>query len=265
MSVTSDLTPLLTQAPAGEGVRFGQGKLLAWNPTTLENQVDWRGTVLTNLPVLNIPAASAFQPGQKVALLGWAPGGGASSWAILGSWVTPGTDAAEQAVAFMQTTLAKQLAAQIFAERIHVADGWGFQAQTDSITWSDGGLGANNPTLTDIEITDAGFALVAVTGQELIENVHTVTPGGLMGAQMSVQISGATTVSPDSFGGGANLEHRHQISSAPSGDWLSIVSATMLVPQVLNPGLNTFEARYISTFGGNEVFISNPSIVVIAF
>ena len=160
---------------------------------------------------------------------------------------------------------AKVLAAAIFAERIHVSDGWGFQAQTDEITWSDGGLGANNPTLTDIEITDAGFALVTLTGRMIIDNVHATVPGALMGAQMSMQITGATTVSPDSFGGGAFLEHRHKIAGTASGDWTSIKAGSVIVPQVLNPGVHTFAARYSSAVGDNLILVDDPSIEVIAF
>ena len=264
---SDDLASIMV-APQREFAGWAQGIVKTWDPDTFENTISYRGATLTNVPVASGLEALTYQPGDVLMLSRWQPtGGGATSIRIGagGRVIIPGTGAAAKAIQFMQTTLAKQLAAQIFAERIHVSDGWGFQAQTDQITWSDGGLGANNPTLTDIEITDAGFALITLTGRMIIDNVHTTVPGALMGAQMSMQITGATTVSPDSFGGGAFLEHRHKIAGTASGDWNSIMAASVIVPQVLNPGLHTFAARYSSAVGDNLILVDDPSIAVIAF
>ena len=259
----------LTPLPGADYV-VTQGTLLSWDPGTFQNVVDIDGTQFVNVRVRSGLDQFAWKPGDVVTVEQWYPGGkkgelGIGSYCITGRILTPGTDAAEKAIAAMRSAVVKQVSAEIFAERIHVSDGWGFQAQTDEITWSDGGLGANNPTLTDIEITDAGFALVTLTGRMIIDNVHATVPGALMGAQMSMQITGATTVSPDSFGGGAFLEHRHKIAGTASGDWTSIMAASVIVPQVLNPGLHTFAARYSSAVGDNLILVDDPSIEVIAF
>lgn len=254
----------------GEDRTIGQAVIREWDPDTFESVVEYDGLMLENLPVGSGLEALTYRSGDVVLIEGAFPGGrkgelGLGSYFIARRIITPGTGAAEQAIAFMQTSLAKSLSAQIFAERIHVADGWGLGATSNSITWSDGGLGNDNPVLTNIEITDAGFALVIVTGEQIIDNVHATVPDGLMGAQMSVQITGATTVSPDVFGGGASLENRHKLLGSTSGDWQSIFGGSMVVPQVLNPGLNTFTAQYRSVFGGNTIVVANPSIVVIGF
>jgi hypothetical protein len=218
--------------------------------------------VLTNLVVLAGPAASTFQKGQTVALIGWAPDGGAGSWAILGQWISPGTNAAAESVAFMNTALADQISAQVFAARIHNTTG--ASAVTDSTSWSDGGTGEFNAILTGVNVV-TGFALMILDAEMWIDNVHATTPTGRMGARMSAEISGATAIDPDLLPGNRALVKTHRLGGSTSGQWESISSVSQTIPLPLNPGVHKFEARYQSIFAGNEVMVVRPAITVIAF
>jgi hypothetical protein len=235
---TDDLTPLLVPPPDAQGMRYGQGKLLAWNADTFENQVLWQGTVLTNLVVLAGTSGNSFQPGQTVALIGWAPGGGAGSWAIFGQWVTPGTGAAAQQIAFMNSTLASAVAAGVLGARFY----------SESIPLIDGTVtnpgstytSANGPVLTGVDVSDSGLCLLKITARVAcqINQPNGVAAGGWM----SVAVSGASTRSPADDDA---LEHD---ITGPAADVIaSSVQATRLVLlEGLNPGLHTISARYRS-------------------
>jgi hypothetical protein len=94
MGVADDLTSLFP-APAA-GAQLGQGTILTWDSATGHNTVDWAGTTLTDVPILNTAEAITLKPGHVVVLLG--QGG---SWFIIGRVTTPGDpDFAGASVAF---------------------------------------------------------------------------------------------------------------------------------------------------------------------
>lgn len=267
---TDDLTPFLIPPPSGQGVRYGQGKLVAWNPTTFANEVSWRGTVLRNLPVLAGPSALTFAPGQIVALIGWAPGGGAGSWAILGQWVTPGSGVAEQQVQFLQTSLAsaivdelveqllispagQELAAFVFAQRVHF-DEIDASVNTTSATYTSltGG-----PAVSDVPISDSGIAIVGVQARIPV----TADPTANRIAYMSYAVSGATTQAADDI--------RAKVTSCQDTDTSFITSSSdqsmsWSIASGLNPGLHTFTAQYRRVATGFTANFSARRIIVMA-
>lgn len=95
---TSDLALLLVPPPSA-AVRYGQGKILTWDPDTFDNTIEFRGVTLFNVPVLSSVQALGFQTGDTVGLLGWAPSsGGMGSWWIIGKLAIPGTDSPDLVV-----------------------------------------------------------------------------------------------------------------------------------------------------------------------
>jgi len=86
----ADLTGLLQTAPA-DAVRFGQGRVVAWDSAARTNAVEWRGVLLENLPVIAPGTSMSLGTGDLVALLGWAPGRGPGTWWILGRVIPPGS------------------------------------------------------------------------------------------------------------------------------------------------------------------------------
>jgi hypothetical protein len=88
----ADLAALLQPAHAA-AVRFGQGRVIAWDSKARTNTVLWRGIPLHDLPVIAPGATMSLGTGDLVALLGWAPGGGLGTWWILGRVIPPGAAA----------------------------------------------------------------------------------------------------------------------------------------------------------------------------
>lgn len=248
----SKLGTALAADSGDDGFQYGQGTLLAWDPTTFRNTVAWRGTVLHDRPVLAGPAALSFAVGQKVALIG--KGHGASSWAILGSWVVPGSGAAAAQIQFMQSTLAKQISAEIFAERVFtdVAAGTVSTSSTSYTTLSGG------PLIANVEVVSK--AIVSVTAGTVVS-----TTGGVVlfvpAALASFSVSGATTVP-------ANDEHSVYRSAGivdDGGNGELFVdgraTATSIVP--LNPGLHTFTAQYRSTSGSVDFSLRAMTVIAL--
>lgn len=83
---SSDLSPFLHPAPAGDPLGFHQGTVVAWDNASNTNTIDVGGTQLTNVPVLNAGTVQALTAGQVVALLTWQ-----GSWFVLGRLTPPGT------------------------------------------------------------------------------------------------------------------------------------------------------------------------------
>lgn len=86
---TDDLATLLTAA-RGSNLRYGQGRLVAWNPDDFTGTVEWRGTMLEDLPVVSRIEALTYRPGDTVALIGKQGDRGTSSWWIFGPLIIPG-------------------------------------------------------------------------------------------------------------------------------------------------------------------------------
>lgn len=236
---SDDLAPLLAVAPP-PGVRYGQGVILAWDATTFENAISWRGTTLTNVPILNAADALTYQVGDVVSLIG-SDTGGASTWAILGRFVSPGSGAGGAAIEWMTASLARDLAAEVFADRVKFATVSASQSTT-STSFTD--LATAGPSVS-VTISEAGKALTFLSADILASNE---TP------HMSFSVSGPSPVS-------ASFDRSLAISIG-SGTVTS--SGTKLVPiSGFAPGSYTFTAKYASV-NGNPAWFAKRTIAVIA-
>jgi len=241
---TDDLTPLFSR-DQGPEMRMGQGRILGWNPTTWENEVEWRGTVLRNLPVLAGTDAMTYRRGDVVVLHGWE-----GSWAIAGRYVFPGTGKAERALEFMETTLARRLALKVFGEAILEDTVDGSASIGDQNAGNDwiNLPGSTGPTITDVEIGETGRAMVIMTARLSVET-HT-TDAQIVGAFMSYEVSGATSVVPN-LARALELQH---VAQTVGDDDTQVVAATMSrvhVASSLNAGVHTFTAKYSAANSGS--------------
>lgn len=249
---TQGAPPRPTLGVPGQPASYGQGVLAAWNPTTFENTVYFHGAVLENLPVMAGPDALAFRAGDVVGIMYWSPQGGSGQYWILPRIIVPGSDAAQQAIASMQTDIGRRVSSAVLADRIHSAQAGG-QTLTSSTSFGDGSSGG--PVISDVEITEAGLALVFVGC--LID----VGPraGGQIGGYMSFEVSGATSVAPSvltavNIGGSVDGASHRVGGRFMAAEW---------VP--LNPGVHTFTARYASQVGGEDARFSRRTMIVVAF
>jgi hypothetical protein len=87
----NDIAALLTPPPS-HGVEFSQGVILSWDHERLENQIEWRGITLTDVPIVEGVNALSLTVGDVVGILGWSPENakGVGSWWILGKLTNPG-------------------------------------------------------------------------------------------------------------------------------------------------------------------------------
>lgn len=275
MSFASDDLAQLFAAPDREHTGYGQGILAAWDPETFSNQVAYRGTTLTNLPVLPGVDALSWQPGDVVLLMRWTPsGGGLSSYWLAGRPVIPGAGRAEQAIAFMSSNLVSALLDEFVSQlltspagqtlmraaitngiRASVNNG---QTTTSSTTFGDGTNAG--PEVTDVVVSDLGLCLV-LWGASI--DAGPVASGQVAG-HMGIQVSGATSIAATtsrsaSVGqavtvtGGGTLSHRAQAR---------VMAADVLT---LDPGTHTITGRYASGVAGVNAAFTNRVIIAIAF
>lgn len=253
---TQGAPPRPTLGVPGQPASYGQGVLASWNPTTFENTVYFHGAVLENLPVMAGPDALAFRAGDVVGIMYWSPQGGSGQYWILPRIIVPGSDAAQQAIASMQTDIGRRVSAAVLADRIHSAQASG-QTLTSSSSFGDGSSGG--PVISDVEITEAGKALVIISAT-LDSNPMNLSSMG--GAQMSFEVSGATNLPPTMLRGLGLMQGVEVVSSTGSHRTGGTLAAVEVVE--LNPGTHTFTAKYASV-GGQEVVFSGRSLTVIAF
>lgn len=257
-SADSGPTPALSSE---EPARYGQGVILTWDPETFANTVQFRGTTLVNLPVMAGTDALTFVPGDRVGIMFWAPAGGSGVYWILPRIIVPGSGAAAQAIAALTTDLGRAVAAAVFADRIlsesDAAAGTRTSASFGDLTGADPG-----PIVADVEITEAGRALVMVTA--LVRGQVGTTAGASEGV-MSVEVAGATTIAPDAVDSylDSGIERGTASNTVTS---YQRFTALGLIPD-LNPGLHTFTARYAGfvSGGGTAVQFTQRNLTVIAF
>lgn len=253
-SADSGPTPALSSE---EPARYGQGTILTWDAETFENTVRFRGTVLQNLPVMAGTDALTFQPGDKVGIMYWAPAGGSGVFWILPRIIVPGSGAAEQAIASMQTDIGRRVAAAVLADRIHTVVAAG-QTRISSGTFGDGT--AAGPVVPDVEITEAGKALVIISAMVDSNPLNLSRTGGV---RMSFEVSGATNLPPSVLRGLGLMQGVEVVGSTGSHSFGGTLAAVEVVN--LNPGTHTFTAKYASAVDGHEVSFSGRSLTVIAF
>jgi len=267
VSFASDDLAQLFAAPQREHTGYGQGIIVTWNPETFENTISYRGSTLTNLPVMDRIGALTYKPGDVVLLMRWTPsGGGMSSYWIAGSPVIPGAGRAEQAIASLRTDLARQVALSVFGEAIHVDTNDGLVSigdQNSGNNWIDL-PGSPGPTVSNVEISESGRAWVFMTAQMEVQT-HT-TDAQIVLAAMSYEISGATSRAPSLL---RALELQHTGQTIGDND-TNAVLATMTRAHVatgLNPGVHTFRAKYTALVAGSgqRVSFSQRELQVIPF
>jgi len=259
VSELDDLARLIGPSP-GEDIRLVQGVIKSWDPDTFENEVDVDGVIRRNLRVGSGIEALTYQPGDVVLVQQWFPGGRKGELGVGTSWIvgrilTPGTDAAEKAVAFMRTTLATSLSAQIFADRIHTAIVAG-TGNRDSETFGDLD-DQSGPTVSNVEVV-SGKAIVLVSAR--IQATHFMSSATNDGGYVSVEVSGATSLSPRAFG---DLRLSVHDLTSDGGVWVRATGSRVV--EGLNPGLHTFTLKYAKLLSSSRSLgVSERELIVIA-
>jgi hypothetical protein len=241
------LADLFAPAPAGQAqaMTYRQGRLLTFNPVTLENTVLVGGSTLTNLPLLGVAEAASLGAGSIVGVVCVASDGG-QTWAIIGRFVTPNTPDATDALT--------QVGQGIVT---------GFVAATESTTsvpFTD--LATVGPAAT-VSIRTSGKALVFLGATIAVGGgVGGAAAGALWGAFVNFAAAGANTIAAGTPGGlGYSMA-----GVAGGGPTTEFSIARMLPLSGLNPGPTTFTAKYAIGVGnpGETASFRNRSIAVFA-
>jgi len=246
----------------GGNVRYGQGLIVSWNETTFNNVVEFRGSLLTDLPVLSGTDALTYQVGDTVAIMSWSPQGGAGVYWILGRLITPGSDRAAQTIAWMTSSLGRAIAAAVFAD--------GIKTDSDSATGSRTSAGFGNldgpavqgPEVT-IELTEVGRAVVFVSAWTQL-NLASATSINEQVGIVSARVSGQSTVASSVF----NSKYlRYRNSASPMVADITDRSTAVLEFTGLNSGDNTFTMEYSSdgSDSRSNVIFSERQITVFGF
>lgn len=249
--------------PVSTPTRFAQGTVLSWDPDTAGNEIEVHGVTLRNLPVIGSTDILVTRPGDRVIVQSSAPSGGAATYWIAGRLVIPNTDAVERSIEFLRTDLAKQISAQIFAERISSATEVLPGDRPVFSTFGDLELvGSSTPSpgpAVMAEISDARRALVFLTAQ--ITAPAPIQGGG----DMSVEITGSSTIAPSQA-----FRSLSTVLSDSNGGTTLFQQATAIAliteSDGLNAGPNVFTAKYQDPTGtAPAAQFANRNITVIAF
>lgn len=219
-----DLTSLFTSQPdtPDTPMRYRQGVIREWNPITLENKVQVGKTLFVNLPVLGVAEAASFTINTTVGLAVVE-----HTWAIIGRFVIPGTDDAEDAITQL-------------GQRAHTATVLTQQA-TSSTSFVD--LATVGPAVT-VLIAASGKAKVTISAQ------FAATVGPLTAGSVGVEVSGATSIAANS-----------QQSLLMIADQGGINATRVVLFEGLPAGGScTFTLKYST--GGASVDFSNRDITV---
>lgn len=245
-SKSEDLLPLLTKAATqnqpllsgmgqpGSLTSFGQGRILTWNPSTFENSVAYRGGVLTNLPVMSGPDALTYKADDIVSIQSSSPNGGAATHWIAGRIIIPGPGKGEEAIAWMTSELGRRIAAAVFAERIGVDLIFNSESRTNS---SFGDLATVGPTVSEIDVTDAGQLIVFMSSR------MDLAIGGFDQMFMSVDLDGPSPSGP-SFNRAV-----HFGTPDAKGASMSMRAASIHVYEGLNSGSYKITSKYVANGG----------------
>jgi hypothetical protein len=249
---TDDLATLLVPRQQ-EHTGYGQGIIRGWNPETFENQVEFRGAILTNLPVMSGTEALTYQPGDVVLLMRWTPtGGGLSSYWIAGRPIVPGGGRAKQVVSWMRGSLASAISAEVLADRVQSISDGGIGTRND-IAYGDLSGADVGPVVTDVEISEAGAAIVFVSA-ECIVNISAGRTGF-----MSYDVSGPTSRAANDA-----WAYTNSISGDPSLSVIPGIGAGRLsVQKGLEPGTYSFTCRYRTVDTGGNVQWLGRNLTVI--
>lgn len=221
---SEDLAPLLTAAQGDPtALRGGTATVIAWNSETGENVIEFRGTNLTNLPmVVSSAEVLQIQPGDKVLLNIFGTGGFATVY-IVGRVAQPGPGMRD----LILSTVANNIVA---ASDLSVGTRSGSVANT--YVWGDLTGSSVGPSVT-VTVGNSGKALVLFSAE--IGHGAPVSQG--IGAWTSVDVSGATAIGPDkdwALGFNENPVNEAGIWSA----------GQQKLYTGLNPGTHTFTLKY---------------------
>lgn len=170
-------TLFVPQRQPAQPVSSRQGVIVSFDKITLSNVVRVSGVDFVDLPVLGLAEATTFEPGDVVGIQTVASSmGGASTWAVVGQFVLPGSVQAETAVSVAS--------ANTYADRIASSE------TTASGTFAD--LDTFGPIVSGVRIGPSGRCLVTLSASIAITSVI-ATPGSAI-AQMGVDIAGSTSV-----------------------------------------------------------------------
>lgn len=259
---TADLAGAFA-APDREFVGFAQGVLSAWNPETFENVVQVRGSQLENLPVASGVEALTYVPGDVVMLTRWKPGSGrgaASYWIGMGGRVVfPGAGRAEQAVAFLTTSLGRAISADVFGDRIDTASvtisGVTVDVSPDWVDLEENAVGGDpspGPSVSEVEVV-AGIMIVSLSARFSVS---------LGGASVGAALMSAEITGPD----GAVSGWPSQINAAGPASVDSSTAVALgrtFVISDLTAGSYEVEAKFQAGGGATAAF-SNRSLWVMA-
>lgn len=243
MAGTADLASILVPQTTG-ALRYGMGRIIAWDPQTFENIVEWSGIPIPNMLIANPTDALSYASDMLVSLIGIDSAGeeGVTQWVIWGRLVQPGGGAAELAVNFLRGALAREISADVFADRIRSAAVQPV-CYRDAETFGDPSEGDPGPVVPDVSVSSTGTALVMISAQVYAHTGPTVTHyGGYMG----VAVSGATTVDP---GTSRSLSFALDLQPDEADLRSSGVMTRIVLLEGLNEGLHTFAAKYAKAPG----------------
>lgn len=262
---TDDLASLFAQEPSA-AMRYGQGQIISWNSETFENVILWNGQPLENLAVVGTTDALSYQPGQYVALHGMDSSGqkAATQWWIAGRILIPGTDNAAAVIDFLRGSLAREISTEVFADRVKSATDPNL-ATRSAVTFGDPDVtGAPGPTIADVDIV-TGAAIVMISADVKFSTEDAANNLVASAGYLSYQISGATSVSPDTASRSASAwMHKYGVVNTQGINGNTTLTK-ILVQQGLNPGLHTFTMKYTRIDGATEAFsCDDRTMVVIA-
>lgn len=267
---TDDIASLLVRQPAAT-MRYGQGKIIEFDTDTFENVIEWNGVRLSNLPVVGTTDALSYAPGQLVALHGADPSGqkATTQWWIAGRMLVPGSDNAEAIVAFLRGALAREISAEIFADRVFSASS-NVTAVQNSTSFGDPDTGGDpGPTASDVPIV-SGKAIVVISADVKFSSDDTATSDFGAGGFMSYRISGATSRAPDaaakSLGAFIQKYNNSGAVDVVAGDNGNITVSKVVIEEGLNEGDHDFKCEYQRFSGATEPCeFGDPTIMIIAF
>lgn len=196
MAGTDDLAPLLTPDPARPP--YGQGTIVAWNPDTFENVIEFRGQTLVDLPVKSSVEALTYQPGDSVILAKWSSSrGGSGTWWIDGRAIIPGPGAAEASVAWMTTTLGSAVARSVIGASVffdlETSSGGAVRTAFDTFGDLEGAVDSSPSPGPEVSFDLTGDRFLAIWGAPSLTRIGTEsTAEGWMG----IEVSGTASIPP---------------------------------------------------------------------
>lgn len=276
----TDLAAQMVQKPAATGLGLASATIKSWDPNTLSGELDYQGEVLRDIPVLSGTDALTWRAGDEVILDTWYPPDGHrrrgfGSFMIRGRVVRPGAANAERIIQFLQSELAKQivdeivqellvspagqeLAAFVFAQRIHHNVGTSVSVTEFGTSFGDPTSGGPRPVVADVPIV-SGTALVFLAADW--NNLGYSSVNGVGSMDFGVAVSGATSVSADSNDYAA-FGRRASSGSGQSDIDGGRFGRTVVIDE-LNEGTHTFTGQYRHSAAVTAGTLAAPTMIVI--